>query len=361
MKQKKIAIIGTAGVPGNYGGFETLAENLVRYHSETNQSSSLTVFCSTKSYSQKLQTFLSARLEYIPLKANGSQSIPYDIWALYLAVRQRSEVVLLLGVSGALALPFVRLFSRTRVVTNIDGIEWRRKKWRGLAKLYLRLSEKLAITFSNEIIADNIAIADYVRENYGVECTVIPYGGDHALLYNPTDIYDLNLPLRYVLGLCRIEPENNVEIILNAFSKLKEQNLVFVGNWDRSSYGRDLRQRFGDFPNIHLIEAVYEPSRLRAIRDRAWLYVHGHSAGGTNPSLVEMMHFGIPVSAFDCNFNRFTTENKAHYFESAEQLRKTVKCLASDKEPTDGIVMQKIANEKYTWAAVGESYLEILV
>lgn len=148
MQEKRIAIIGTVGVPANYGGFETLAENLVRYHDTASLKSSLTVYCSSKSYPSKEASYLSAQLKYVPLNANGAQSIPYDIVSLLSAVWHRSDVILLLGVSGAIALPLVRLFSSARIITNIDGIEWRREKWQGWAKRYLRFSEKMAVRYT---------------------------------------------------------------------------------------------------------------------------------------------------------------------------------------------------------------------
>ena len=164
--KKNISIIGTVGVPANYGGFETLAENLVKYHAANSLRDPTTVYCSGKSYPTHERSFLSAKLKYIPLNANGAQSIPYDIWSLFSAVWNRSDVIMLLGVSGAVALPLVRLFSSARIVTNINGIEWRREKWQGLAKRFLRFSEKTAVRFSHEVIADNAAIAAYVKEAF---------------------------------------------------------------------------------------------------------------------------------------------------------------------------------------------------
>ena len=134
LKKRKIAIIGTVGIPANYGGFETLAENLARYHQHTNNFSSLTVWCSSKGLRDKPDHYLSASLRYINLNANGLQSIPYDILSLLQVILMRHDRVLILGVSGALFIPFVRLFSRTIIITNIDGIEWRRSKWGKMAK-----------------------------------------------------------------------------------------------------------------------------------------------------------------------------------------------------------------------------------
>lgn len=116
----------------------------------------------------------------------------------------------LLWVSSALALPLVRLISSARIVTNIDGIEWRREKWQGLAKRFLRFSEKMAVRFSHEVIADNAVIAAYVKEAYNADCHVIAYGGDHAVNVAAQQVAEFGLPDTYAFAVCRIEPENNV-------------------------------------------------------------------------------------------------------------------------------------------------------
>ncbi|EEW24563.1 DUF1972 domain-containing protein [Rhodobacter ferrooxidans] len=356
----RIAILGTVGVPASYGGFETLAENLVRYGGQHAPSDDLLVYCSARAYPDRPPRFLSARLRYIPLQANGAQSIPYDVWSLFDAVARRADVIVLLGVSGALALPFVRLVSRARIVTNIDGIEWQRAKWQGLARLVLRLSERAAVRWSHAVIADNQGIADHVRQTYQADCQVIAYGGDHALATVADGFSDGDPGGRYALALCRIEPENNVAMILEAFAAMPDQPLVFVGNWNNSAYGRALRDHFARCANIRLCDPVYRPGKLRALRDRAWLYVHGHSAGGTNPSLVEMMHFAIPVLAHGCNFNRFTTEDAAQYFLTANELATAVRALDAETAAVIGQRMSRIARARYTWEKVGEAYFRLI-
>lgn len=358
MKNSKIAIIGTVGVPANYGGFETLVDNLVLWNEQSGSGHPLAVWCSSKSYPKMLQSYHGAQLHYVPLSANGAQSIAYDIWSILSALRRGSDTLLLLGVSGAIALPFVRLFSRVRIVTNIDGIEWKREKWRGLAKAVLRRSEQLAVKYSDAVIADNQAIADYVTSTYARPCDVIPYGGDHALEPEADLSAVAGLPEAYALALCRIEPENNVEMILQAYATLGRP-LVFVGNWDRSEYGRELKGRYSDHPHIVIHDPVYDPGKLRAIRQKATLYLHGHSAGGTNPSLVEMMHFGIPVIAHGCAFNRHTTEDKARYFMSAQDLSNAVLKLSPPDAAEIGRDMVEIAQRRYTWNQVARSYFAL--
>ena len=357
---KNIAILGTVGVPASYGGFETLAENLVMYHDALSLPDPITIYCSSKSYPSSAPTFLSAKLKYVPLNANGAQSIPYDILSLFSAVWNRSDVILLLGVSGAIAVPLVRLFSSARIITNIDGIEWRREKWQGWAKCFLRFSEKMAVRFSHEVIADNAAIAEYVAEMYGVKSHVIAYGGDHAIAVDEVAASEYVLPDNYAFSICRIEPENNVHMVLEAFARLKPHALVMVGNWNNSAYGRALRTQYASFDNLFLLDSIYDSGKLKNMRSRASFYIHGHSAGGTNPSLVEAMHFGKVVLAFDCNYNRITTENKALFFKSSDELVCLMEAMEAVEAERVGRDMAEIAKRRYTWNIVAQQYFALL-
>jgi glycosyltransferase involved in cell wall biosynthesis len=357
---KSVAILGTVGLPANYGGFETLVENLIKYHESSAAADIFTVYCSGPSYPERPPTYLTARLKYLRLQANGVQSIPYDVLSLLSAVRNRTDVILLLGVSGAIALPLIRMFSSARVVTNIDGIEWRREKWRGLAKKFLRLSERVAVRFSDEVISDNAAIAAYVKDTYGVNSHVIAYGGDHAVAVDAASVEEYSLPDKYAFSVCRIEPENNVHIIVEAFSTLNDTALVLVGNWANSDYGRDLRHRYADSPNLYLLDPIYDLGKLKTLRSHAAVYLHGHSAGGTNPSLVEAMHFGVPVLAFDCDFNRSTTEDKALFFSDVKSLQHQIEKLDEATSERIGLDMTEIAQRRYTWDRVAEQYFALL-
>jgi glycosyltransferase involved in cell wall biosynthesis len=355
-----IAVIGTVGIPATYGGFETLVENLARFHKSAKLSSRLVVYCSALNYAERPHTHLGVELRYIPLSANGRSSVLYDALSLLSAIRRGADVCLLLGVSGAIVLPLVRFVSKTRIVTNIDGIEWKREKWSGFSKWFLRMSERTAVRFSHEVIADNEAIARHVKASYGRDCRVIAYGGDHALLAPPAPYEGQALPARYALSLCRIEPENNVAMILDAFAGMPDQPLVFIGNWSHSRFGRELKQRYGSVAHLHLLDPIYDVGVLRTIRSSAALYVHGHSAGGTNPSLVEMMHFGLPIIAYDCSFNRFTTDDAALFFDSASSLRSELGKLRPQMAKVVGGQLKRIAELRYTWEAVSRDYFRLL-
>jgi glycosyltransferase involved in cell wall biosynthesis len=356
-----VAIIGTVGVPGCYGGFETLVDNLVRYSEKENRGSeSLTVYCSARAYSEKPPTYHGANLRYSRFNANGAQSVAYDIVTALNAVWHGHRTLLFLGVSGAVILPFLRLFTRVKLITNVDGIEWRRSKWRGLSRRFLRWSEAIATRYSHSVVADNQGIADYLKKSYGVNAEVIPYGGDHALhtTQSPATL-GLDLPTEYALALCRIEPENNVTMILDAFKQAKRP-LVFVGNWAGSEYGRQARAVYSECPNLFLLDAIYDPSALYHVRRGAWAYIHGHSAGGTNPSLVEMMYFAIPVFAFDCIFNRHTTEGSAYYFATAADLRRQMNIsLTGSEAAAAGALIERIAHQRYRWKEIGKRYFNL--
>lgn len=345
---KNVHIIGTVGVPACYGGFETLVDNLI----DTNEVS-FTVYCSAKTYNseQQLTSYKGAELIYLPFNANGMSSIPYDILSMIRAGIKKADCILILGVSGCLFLPFLRLFTNALIITNIDGLEWRRDKWSSPIKKFLKMSEKTAVRYSDVIVSDNKVIAEYVKNEYNTDSRVIAYGGDHAICNEVT--HD---DKGYGFTVCRIEPENNISLILDAFSKLNE-TIIIVGNWDYSEYGRKLRSEYQRYENIKMLDPIYDKEILAKMRSQCSFYIHGHSAGGTNPSLVEMMHFSKPILCFDCGYNRATTEDKAIYFKDASEL-----ISAIQEKNFDGIssVVKEIANKRYTWSIIREQYLELM-
>ncbi|WP_276967908.1 DUF1972 domain-containing protein [Chryseobacterium sp.] len=358
----KVAIIGTVGLPAKYGGFETLAAHLVEELSNTYD---FTVYCSSKKYSgkERCKSWKGAHLKYIPLDANGIQSILYDTWSIIHSLFF-SDVLLILGVAGAWLLPFVKLFTNKKVIISIDGIEWKRDKWSLPAKLYLWWAEKLAVKFSDIDISDNESIQDYTSLRYNTISRVIEYGADHTkinLMPTPENIEEYPfLQDEYAVKVCRIEPENHVHTILEVFSEFPERKLVMVGNWNNSQYGIELKRQYSDFENIYLLDPIYEQEIIDLIRGNASLYVHGHSAGGTNPSLVEAMFLGLPIISNGVSYNRTTTENQAYYFSNAEELKKIVAQLKKEDLQNCAISMKRIAERRYTWKKIARKYHNLI-
>lgn len=355
--QKRIAVIGTVGVPANYGGFETLAEHLIE---DLGQQYDIRVYCSGKKYhkASRQRTYKGARLHYLPLDANGIQSIPYDTLSILHALFY-ADVLLILGVAGAWILPFVRLFTRKKIIISIDGIEWKRDKWNLPAKCYLFWAERMAVKYAHIDISDNEAIQDYTAARYGSLSRIIEYGADHTLRVKPgaetLELYPF-LSQPYAFKVCRIEPENNVHLILEAFKQTSKLPLVIVGNWNKSAYGQSLREQYSGHPNMYLLDPIYQQEKLDALRGNAALYVHGHSAGGTNPSLVEAMYLGLPVLAFGVSYNRVTTENRALYFNNLEDLKNELAGIYTARLMKIGRDMEQIAQRRYQWKLISWKY-----
>jgi glycosyltransferase involved in cell wall biosynthesis len=361
MEKKRIAIIGTVGLPAKYGGFETLADHLVTHLSEKYD---FTVYCSKNKYTkeERIATYKGASLQYISLDANGVQSIPYDTLSILHALR-KNDVLLVLGVAGAWILPFVKVFTNKKIIISIDGIEWKRDKWPLFAKLYLWWAENLAVKYSHIDISDNESIQDYTALRYETLSRVIEYGADHTLEVKPEEADFIKYPFlkqEYAVKVCRIEPENNVHLVLDAFKKSSRMPLVLVGNWNNSDYGKQLKEKYINVKNIFLFDPIYNQKEIDLIRGNAALYIHGHSAGGTNPSLVEAMYLGLPVITFNVSYNVTTTENKAIYFSSTEELIHLLDTITEATLENLGKEMKTIAMRRYTWSSISKQY-ELLI
>lgn len=319
-----------------------------------------TVYCTTHKYKkeERQKTFMGARLKYIPLNANGAQSIFYDSLSILHSLFY-ADVLLVLGVAGAWILPFVYLFTNKKIIVSIDGIEWKREKWNPLAKLYLWIAEKIAVKFSHIDISDNESIQDYTAVRYGTLSRIIEYGADHVMQIESTDedheVYPF-LKYLYAVKVCRIEPENNIHAVLKAFSETNKMYFVIIGNWNNSAYGRNLKQLYSSCPNIFMLDPIYDQRTLDLIRSNAILYIHGHSAGGTNPSLIEAMYLGLPVLSFDVSYNRTTTENKALYFKNTEDLKTIINTTSFEQLKKSANIMKTIALRRYTWNLITQKY-----
>jgi glycosyltransferase involved in cell wall biosynthesis len=273
-----------------------------------------------------------------------------------------ADVILVLGVSSAFMIPIVKFFSSKRIIVNVDGQEWKRAKWNKIAKKYLKLQERIAVKYSDVVIADNKVIQDNILENYRVKSELVAYGGSHVQKeeFSLNEMNDFGIRKPYYLSVCRIEPENNVHIILEAFSQTNEV-IVSVGNWDASKYGKDLKSKFSEVQNIKLLDPIYDQKALDKLRSNCKVYVHGHSAGGTNPSLVEAMYLQLPVFAWNINYNRYTTHEKAFYFNDIQSLKSLVEeNTEDDKLKNMALNLFQIARDNFDWKTIADAYQKLL-
>ncbi|MDE7402992.1 MAG: DUF1972 domain-containing protein [Muribaculaceae bacterium] len=351
-QKTRVAIVGSQGIPANYGGFETLVENLVIHASEDVE---YTVFCSASEQPSKRSAYHGAELKYLPVKSHGPSSVLYDVWSMAHALRG-FDTVLVLGVSGALFIPVLKLFSKAHIIVNVDGIEYQRDKWNYAARTFLRTSLDVSMRWADIIVADNPGVKEFLRQRYGIDAHLIAYGGNQALR-ETTPEYDKSILERigvygrdYNLAICRIEPENHCRLILETHRDLNRE-LVIVGNWQHSRYSRELFEEFSDIPTIKLVNFIYNLDELHTLRSNASCYVHGHGAGGTNPSLVEAMHFGNPILAYDVIYNRETTGGMAGFFNDKSSLRQLLK-----KVPANGEALRDYARANYNWSSIAAAY-----
>ena len=353
MKNKRIAIISIQGVPAQYGGFESLVENLIGEHKSPNVH--YTVFCSSKDMPQKLETYKGATLKYIPLHANGFQSIFYDAISLLRSMRGYDDI-LILGISTPILWVYKKL-CKGKIIVNVDGLSQFRDKYSKFTQKYIALLKRNVVHYADVIVSDNKGIQDFVKEKYGKDSHLIAYGGDHVLKDMPEvqqnailDKYGLKKG-EFAVSVCRIEPENNCHMVLEGFAK-SGMKLVYIGNWNRSEYGRNLREKYKNNDNLMILDPIYDLDILYALRSNAKVYIHGHSVGGTNPSLVEAMFFGKPIIAYNVVYNRETTGNKAAYFTSANELHHALNDISEES----GNEILKYAYENYTWKHITELY-----
>jgi glycosyltransferase involved in cell wall biosynthesis len=365
---RSIAILGTRGIPARYGGFETFAEELsVRL---AKQALHVTVYCLREQNLQpgypKQDIYKNVRLIHIKSPKIGPlTTIMFDLFCLWHA-RKLYDIVYMLGYGSSLFCFIPRLWG-SQVWVNMDGIEWKRSKWPWYGRWYLKLSERLAITFSDQLIADASEIKSYLVSKYGeaINCSIIPYGAE--IVDQPPlskQIIELKLfPMDYYLVVCRLEPENHVREILHGFIQSDTQKkLVVVGDKNMNTlYVKDLLK--SNDRRVQFIGPVYDKGLLEALRFYAAGYFHGHSVGGTNPSLLEAMGSGNIVIAHDNIFNREVTGDVAFFFNGSVDIPgiiSTVESLSMEKKKELSEAVRSRIREKYNWALIAGKYMSSL-
>jgi hypothetical protein len=363
----RIWVLGTKGLPANYGGFETFAEQLVK----TKNDNKLRFIIVNEKDIRKHKCVRYTKNTLIlrsPFLATGIQSIAHDTWSLFIALKKscscrlENDKILLLGTSGGLALPILKLIFRAKpisITTNIAGLEWSRDKWGWAAQKLLKLSEFFCVRYSDEVVTDNIELQRYCYKEYGKKTHFIPYGGDQYLSIPPDPSILGDLPTQFDFALARAQSDNNLELLLESYAS-SSLNLVLVSNWKSCKFGVDLQKKYSEYSNLHLIGPIYEKSKISALYKFCRFYVHGHSAGGTNPTLVEAMNEGCDILAFGVAYNIETTQNEAQYFNCVASLEKLTNSWDLDTSSKRAFKLQSIAKKSYRWRSVCNDYIELM-
>ncbi len=357
--QKIVAIIGTRGIPNRYGGFEYFAQHLSRglhskgYHTLVLEPGGL--ISKPEAYNGVIR---------IPIKLcrwlpHPIQKLEYGIKSLIRVKKLSANAAICCGYSPAIFFPFFSKGYRNKLMVNLDGLEWQRAKWSAFGKTFLKISERLAVRWSGTPIADNPGISQYIQQKYNVSPKLLSYGvciPEETSPHSPLALSGFE-PNNYGLAIARMEPENQIELIIQAFLQAKKP-LIVVGGLT-SKYAKDLFKRYHNQSSILFMGPLYHDPSLQWLRKNARIYVHGHSVGGTNPSLLQAMASGCTIVAHNNEFNRFTLDNAGFYFNDQKQLQQQIENLW-DFQSTKGHMAKERASELFSWEKVTDGYVELI-
>lgn len=352
----RLAIIGTRGIPNNYGGFEQISEFLsvglaARGHE-------VSVYCSHNHPYQQL-TWKGINLIhcYDPeyrLKTAGQ--FIYDLNCIRHARKAHFDVLLFMGYTSSSI--WRRLFPKgSLIISNMDGLEWKRTKYSKPVQRFLKYAEKLAVRHSHYHIADSEVIKDDLAERYQINCFYIPYGAGKQLAANESylELYDVQKN-DYFMLMARMEPENNIDMILEGFANSgSSKTMVVVGN-PENTYGRYLRHKYLATANIKFIGSIFDQQLIHSLRAFSSIYFHGHSVGGTNPSLLEAMASGALIAAHQNPFNQSILGGNGFYFSSSDDVSEIMTYIEKQKETLKIQSNLERIRTEFNWEKVIDQY-----
>ncbi|UAM98225.1 DUF1972 domain-containing protein [Polaribacter litorisediminis] len=354
----KIGIIGTRGIPNHYGGFEQFAEYLATFLVEKN--CEVYVYNSSNHpYKEKL--FKGVHIIHCNDPENRTGTIGqfiYDLNCILDTKKRDLDIILQLGYTSSSVWSF--LFpEKPLIITNMDGLEWKRSKYTFFVKKFLKFAERLAVKHSDFLVSDSEGIKKYIDNKYQKDSKFIAYGSEIVadVDKNVLDKFQLE-KLKYNMLIARIEPENNVETILDGvvLSKSKTPFLV-IGDYTINNFGKRIKEKFKSYRQIIFLGSIYNKSELNSLRYFCNLYFHGHSVGGTNPSLLEAMGSTNLIIAHNNIFNKAVLKENAYYFFNAEDVSFYLTRKSKEFEQTKiKNNMLKIKNE-YDINKINGSYL----
>jgi glycosyltransferase involved in cell wall biosynthesis len=355
----KIAILGTRGIPNHYGGFEQFAE----YFSEFLLKNGHEVYVySSHNHIYKEKTYKGVNIihKYDPEKGIGTAGqFIYDLNCILDSRKRNYDIILQLGYTSS-SIWHSLLPKNSYIVTNMDGLEWKRTKYSKPVRRILKFAERLAVKSSDFLVADSLGIQTYLYEKYKKNSEYIAYGAEVFTNADEEIIKQYNLTKHnYNVLIARLEPENSIEIILDGIvDSNNQQDLLVIGNHE-TKYGRYLKFKYKKHINIKFLGAIYNLNHLNNIRYFSNIYFHGHTVGGTNPSLLEAMASGALIVAHDNQFNRGVLAENAFYFLNSQ----TVSILVDTVKKQDNMhfVTNNInsINNQFTWNTINGKYLSL--
>jgi len=352
----RIAILGTRGVPANYGGFETFAEQLGRRLVERGHE--VTVYGRDRFVARETRSYLGMRIVRLPApRAKYFETVLHTLFAAFHVLRQDYDVVYVCNSANIPAVILLRLFRR-QIVLNVDGLEWKRKKWSGIGRAYYRACAWTAAKLPVHVVTDARVIQDYYKTAYGRETTYFPYGTELEPVADDGTLARLGLVAgRYVLYVSRLEPENNAHVVIKAYSSVAtDLPLAIVGDAPYASkYIASLRAT--QDKRVLFLGAVYGIG-YQVLRSHATAYVQATEVGGTHPALVEAMGFGNVILANDVPEHHETLDDAGLYYHGSTELAAKLQTVLDDKALAEDLRRRAHdrARRLYSWDAISDAY-----
>jgi len=360
---KTVRILGTHGVPAAYGGFETAAEQVGLYL--RGQGWRVVVYCQAEGDGPVVEdTWNGLERVTIPVRRTGwLGTSEFDLRSIRHAARHR-DLCLTFGYNTAVFNVLQRVLGIPNVI-NMDGIEWSRSRWGISRQAILYVNERIACWVGNELIADHPEIETYLHTRARAsKVTTITYGGPTVLTAPTAPVAELGLePGRYLTLIARPIPENSILELVQGFSRRRRGvDLAVLGHYtpESDAFHRDVRAAASD--EVRFVGPVYEPDRVQALRFHSLGYLHGHTVGGTNPSLVEALGSGNPVVAHDNVYNRWVAQDAGLYFATADDVDERVSELLADGGLRGrlGSAARVRHAAEFTWEHVASQYEDLL-
>lgn len=356
-----IAFLGTRGIPNRHGGFETAVEQVAAVL--VRRGWGVSVYCQEPGFgSIHATTDRRVTLVHVPAILRGSLgSIIHDTRSAFDLWRRRPDVVFWMGYNTGWLIAVARRL-RIPVAVNVDGLEWRRAKWRWGSRMLLRVGEWCANRFADRIIADHPEIARYWKNRFEHPAIrVIPYGGDVEVPEDGDVLTRYGLKRDgYFLLIARLEPENSIlEIVRGYSAQRRGMPLVIVGSLDtRNKYHRQLRLVASS--EVNFVGSLYDPAGVKALRIGCRGYIHGHQVGGTNPTLVESLHSACAILYRDNPFNRWVVRSAGLPFDDSQGLSILVERLVDDDDEVSRLRVAALRRATdFSWATVAAGYAEV--
>lgn len=358
-RRLRIALVGTRGVPARYGGFETAVEEVGRRLAEAGHD--VVVYCRTTTDGPRPHTHLGMRLVHLPaLRRRSLETLSHTGLSVAHLLAHRVDAAIVFNAANAPWLPLLRL-ARIPVATHVDGLEWKRAKWGAVGKRYYRVVEALSVRWSDALIADAQGIADYYRDEFAAPTELISYGAPKTDGVGSGKLASVDLvPGGYHLVVARFEPENHVDVIVDGYRRSDAQlPLVVVGS---APYADDYTRRVHTLADdrVRFLGGVWDQDLLDQLYANCATYLHGHSVGGTNPSLLRAIGAGAATIAYDVSFNREVLETSGRYFRTPRDVTAAVEKAEADPQQLRRRGKRaRLLAARYDWDHVAAAYQEL--